>query len=45
MLLHPAQDQALQIVGLWDPDKDGVIDGHWANLFSGIAPAPDDWTQ
>ena len=27
-----------------DADKDGAIDGHWANLFSGIAPASD-WTQ
>jgi peptidoglycan/xylan/chitin deacetylase (PgdA/CDA1 family) len=27
-----------------DTDGDGLIDGHWANLFSGIAPASD-WTQ
>ena len=28
-----------------DPkDADGNIIGHWANLFSGIAPASD-WTQ
>ena len=28
-----------------DADKDGVIDGHSANLCSGIARAPDDWIQ
>lgn len=27
-----------------DTDGDGLPDGHWANLFSGIAPASD-WTQ
>jgi peptidoglycan/xylan/chitin deacetylase (PgdA/CDA1 family) len=27
-----------------DADGDGQPDGHWANLFSGIAPASD-WTQ
>lgn len=27
-----------------DKDSDGLIDGHWANLFSGISPASD-WTQ
>jgi peptidoglycan/xylan/chitin deacetylase (PgdA/CDA1 family) len=27
-----------------DGDGDGLIDGHWANLFSGIAPASE-WTQ
>ncbi len=27
-----------------DKDGDGLIDGHWANLFSGISPASD-WTQ
>jgi len=27
-----------------DEDKDGLIDGHWANLFSGISPASE-WTQ
>ena len=27
-----------------DTDSDGLIDGHWANLFSGIAPASE-WTQ
>ena len=27
-----------------DRDSDGLIDGHWANLFSGIAPASE-WTQ
>lgn len=27
-----------------DADGDGVVDGHWANLFSGIAPAST-WTR
>jgi peptidoglycan/xylan/chitin deacetylase (PgdA/CDA1 family) len=27
-----------------DTDGDGLINGHWANLFSGIAPASE-WTQ
>lgn len=27
-----------------DADGDGLIDGHWSNLFSGIAPASE-WTQ
>lgn len=27
-----------------DTDGDGLINGHWANLFSGISPASD-WTQ
>jgi peptidoglycan/xylan/chitin deacetylase (PgdA/CDA1 family) len=27
-----------------DTNGDGIIDGHWANLFSGIAPA-DHWSQ
>jgi peptidoglycan/xylan/chitin deacetylase (PgdA/CDA1 family) len=27
-----------------DTDGDGLVNGHWANLFSGIAPEPT-WTQ